>query len=299
LYFGDALGTSRQISFVGDPPCYDADYFPWGAEQEVYTNTCPTSQNYKFTGKERDPDMGVDYFGARFYEGAMGRFYSPDWSASPEPVPYSKLDNPQSLNLYSFTKNNPLSNRDLDGHDPQTAPAGVNLQSWSSPSVKDKATEVGASVLNFVQSGSDWLQANPYVMFVPSLAEMVETGGAGGSQNVQDVVEEVAGSAESKIGGAVSASEQMLTRYGTEAESTLEKLSGDAAKAEAHPAIGIHGVSVTSSPKPTLPGGSAPKSAVEQLFNVFKTGGAGHFTVELPKPVTDSVVKAFNSLFFK
>src|SRR6202044_566673 len=77
--FSDALDTSRQESLDGNLPCYDADYFPWGAEQQIYTNTCPTSQNYKFTGKEHDPDMGVDYFGARFYEGAMGRFYSPDW----------------------------------------------------------------------------------------------------------------------------------------------------------------------------------------------------------------------------
>jgi hypothetical protein len=31
----------------------------------------------------------------------MGRFMSPDWSAKVEPVPYAKLDDPQSLNLYA------------------------------------------------------------------------------------------------------------------------------------------------------------------------------------------------------
>lgn len=46
----------------------------------------------------------------------MGRFMSPDWSAKEEPVPYAKLDNPQSLNLYSYVGNNPLSNIDPDGH---------------------------------------------------------------------------------------------------------------------------------------------------------------------------------------
>jgi thiamine pyrophosphate-dependent acetolactate synthase large subunit-like protein len=39
-------------------------------------------------------------------------------------------------------------------------------------------------------------------------------------------------------------------------------------------------------------------SEVQKAFNVVKTGGPGHFTVELPKPVTAAVVKAFNSLFF-
>ena len=46
----------------------------------------------------------------------MGRWMSPDWSAKAEPVPYSKLDNPQTLNLYSYVQNNPLSNLDDDGH---------------------------------------------------------------------------------------------------------------------------------------------------------------------------------------
>jgi len=114
-YFGDNLGTSRVIVDQTGAKCYDADYFPWGAEQQVFTNTCP--QNYKFTGKERDPDLAVDYFGARFYKGDMARFYSPDWSATEEPVPYAKLDNPQTLNLYTYVANNPTTLRDPNGHD--------------------------------------------------------------------------------------------------------------------------------------------------------------------------------------
>ena len=46
----------------------------------------------------------------------MGRFMSPDWSAKPEAVPYSSLGNPQSLNLYAYVNNNPLSKTDPDGH---------------------------------------------------------------------------------------------------------------------------------------------------------------------------------------
>src|ERR1035437_4124747 len=69
------------------------------------------------TGKERDTESGNDYFGARYYSSAMGRFMSPDWSAKEEPVPYAKLDNPQSLNLYAYVLNNPLDKTDPDGHD--------------------------------------------------------------------------------------------------------------------------------------------------------------------------------------
>ena len=68
------------------------------------------------TGKERDTESGNDYFGARYYASSMGRFLSPDWSAKAEPVPYAKLDNPQTLNLYAYVGNNPLSRTDPTGH---------------------------------------------------------------------------------------------------------------------------------------------------------------------------------------
>jgi RHS repeat-associated protein len=68
------------------------------------------------TGKERDTESGNDYFQARYYSSAMGRFMSPDWSAKYEPVPYAKLDNPQTLNLYAYVMNNPLTHFDPDGH---------------------------------------------------------------------------------------------------------------------------------------------------------------------------------------
>jgi len=59
---------------------------------------------------------GLDDFGARYYSSQYGRFMSPDWSAQAEPVPYAKLDDPQSLNLYSYVLNNPSSKADPDGH---------------------------------------------------------------------------------------------------------------------------------------------------------------------------------------
>jgi RHS repeat-associated protein len=71
---------------------------------------------YKFTGKERDSESGLDNFGARYDSSSLGRFMSPDWSAVVAPVPYANYSDPQSLNLYTYVRNNPLSLRDLDGH---------------------------------------------------------------------------------------------------------------------------------------------------------------------------------------
>jgi RHS repeat-associated protein len=70
----------------------------------------------KFTGKERDTESGLDMFGARYYGSSLGRFMTPDWSGTPSAVPYAKLDNPQSLNLYAYVGNNPLVRIDKDGH---------------------------------------------------------------------------------------------------------------------------------------------------------------------------------------
>jgi RHS repeat-associated protein len=69
-----------------------------------------------FTGKEHDTETGNDYFDARYYSSLAGRFLSPDWSAKVAPIPYAKLDDPQSLNLYTYVLNNPLVLADADGH---------------------------------------------------------------------------------------------------------------------------------------------------------------------------------------
>ena len=61
-------------------------------------------------GKERDAETGLDYFGARYFGGGMGRFTSPDplmASAVPEL--------PQSWNRYSYVLNNPLRYIDPTG----------------------------------------------------------------------------------------------------------------------------------------------------------------------------------------
>lgn len=72
---------------------------------------------YKFTGKERDSESGLDMFGARYYGSSLGRFMTPDWAAAPTDVPYAHFGNPQSLNLYSYVQNNPTTVGDPDGHD--------------------------------------------------------------------------------------------------------------------------------------------------------------------------------------
>src|SRR5439155_7724651 len=98
----------------------------------------------KFTLKERDIETGLDYFLARYYSSTQGRFTSPDeFSGGPHEVytlgdgdsenqalPYADISQPQSLNKYQYSFNNPLKYIDPDGHcpecqDPQTPSPGI------------------------------------------------------------------------------------------------------------------------------------------------------------------------------
>ena len=74
-----------------------------------------------FTGKERDAETGLDYFGARYFSGAQGRFTSPD----PTFMTRHRIGDPQQWNLYAYTRNNPLKYIDPDGRDLRLA-SGVS-----------------------------------------------------------------------------------------------------------------------------------------------------------------------------
>jgi RHS repeat-associated protein len=138
----DHLGSTRLVTDASgnSTKCYD--FLPFGEEiPNGYggrTASCFGAGSYpsapdvvseKFTSKERDAETGLDYFGARYYSMAQGRFTSPDWSEKPEPVPYASLADPQTLNHYTYVRNNPLSLMDPDGHNCK-ADAGGDTNKW-------------------------------------------------------------------------------------------------------------------------------------------------------------------------
>ncbi|HEY6349500.1 MAG TPA: RHS repeat-associated core domain-containing protein, partial [Candidatus Angelobacter sp.] len=112
-YFNDNLGTASVITDSAGNIKADSDYYPWGGELQ-FANGDPN--HYKFGGHERDGETGLDYMLARYYSNPLGRFLTPDWAAKPITVPYANFGNPQSLNLYTFGKNNPRTFGDPDGH---------------------------------------------------------------------------------------------------------------------------------------------------------------------------------------
>jgi RHS repeat-associated protein len=123
----DNLGSTRLLTDSNSNVIERHDYLPFGEDIPAgmgfrttalgYLNQgAPDGLTERFTGKERDAETGLDYFGARYLSSAQGRWMSPDWSTRPDPMPYADPSNPQTLNLYGYVQNNPLSLID-DGHD--------------------------------------------------------------------------------------------------------------------------------------------------------------------------------------
>ncbi len=134
-FFSDHLGsTSLVTNATGTMAAcagyvsgeQETDYYPYGGEYPPFCSTI-ADQKFKFTGKERDAESGLDYFGARYYGSALGRFLTPDWAARPTTVPYASLGDPQTLNLYGYVENAPLNRVDGDGHGDGNCAAGAAL----------------------------------------------------------------------------------------------------------------------------------------------------------------------------
>ena len=108
----DHLGSTRLVT-DGSGSVYDRrDLFPFGEQIADTYSSRSSAGNYNdsnpasrhlFTAKERDQESGLDYFGARYFSGALGRFTSAD-----APFLDQYEGSPQSWNLYGYVRNNPL-----------------------------------------------------------------------------------------------------------------------------------------------------------------------------------------------
>ncbi len=83
------------------------DYDVWGnvlaATEQVYNP-------FRYSGELWDGTTGLQYLRARWYDPSVGRFMNED-------AYEGQLDNPLTLNLYTYVENNPLTHWDPMGHE--------------------------------------------------------------------------------------------------------------------------------------------------------------------------------------
>jgi RHS repeat-associated protein len=128
----DHLGSVRMVTNASGAVVSRHDYLPFGEEipasigrSSVANYGIDEKNPQRFTGKERDAESGLDFFGARYMSSAQGRFTSPDpnnpilnaqmitTAGLPSEAARAHMDNflenPQNWNRYAYVRNNPAS----------------------------------------------------------------------------------------------------------------------------------------------------------------------------------------------
>jgi RHS repeat-associated protein len=152
-YFGDHLGSSRVVWSTAAND--NSDFYPFGGERVISSGTANT---YKFTGKERDSESGLDNFGKRYDSSSWGRFMTTD----PVVITTERLKNPQQLNLYAYVANNPL--RFIDptgeilqcvGNADQQKQCFADLQQIAGDAANRLSIDANTGLVSFDTSGLD------------------------------------------------------------------------------------------------------------------------------------------------
>ena len=104
----DHLGSASVLTNTSGTVVAGADtrYYPFG---EARFSTSAMLTDKLFTGQRQIAELGIYYYGARFYSPKLGRFLSPDTI-----IP--GYANPQSLNRFSYVLNHPILYNDPSGH---------------------------------------------------------------------------------------------------------------------------------------------------------------------------------------
>ena len=106
----DHLGGSNVSTDSSGKVVEVNDYYPYGSSR-IEERAGNYENNKLYTGKELDRSSELYYYGARYYDPLIGRFTSVDpWGGD--------ISDPQSLNKYSYTLNNPLKYTDPTGEIP-------------------------------------------------------------------------------------------------------------------------------------------------------------------------------------
>ena len=111
FYHTDHLGSPRIITNLAGEKVAEYEYLPFGFQKEGPRTVTP----FAFTGKPKDEESGLQYFGNRFYTCLDRRFVSTDKGR----LNLQTLNNPQKWNLYIYCSNNPIRLFDPNGLDEQ------------------------------------------------------------------------------------------------------------------------------------------------------------------------------------
>jgi RHS repeat-associated protein len=205
----DAIGSVRAVTDGAGRVLERHDYLPFGEEWNPAPPRAETLAQ-RYTGKERDLETGLDYFGARYYGARLARFTTVDPLLDQE----TAILDPQRWNRYAYGRNNPYRYVDPDGKDVWDVVNGAanafgsNFWFGSGRQTGNSDYELGqfiGDVASIVVGGGEaagglGLAAGGATVFTGGAAGTVVTGGGGSPVTVPVAA---AGGVAVVVGGAM------------------------------------------------------------------------------------------------
>ncbi len=108
-FLTDHLGSVSVVLDANGGILEQQRYLPFGQARVMPPYASVTSTDFTYTGQRNLADIGLMDYKARFYSPYINRFLQPD-GIIPD------LADPQSLNRFSYTLNNPINHNDPTGH---------------------------------------------------------------------------------------------------------------------------------------------------------------------------------------
>jgi len=174
-YYNDAAGSPIAGTDPSGTLLWDGSYYPYGerfrhtdAVRDNYREDLITKNGLWYTGKPVEDSTGLSYFGARWYNPQIGRFYGVD------PKPFDE-GNPLSFNRYAYGNNNPYRFVDPDGRD-----ASEVIERWWASSVAGfQSDTLGDAAMRSLQAmPGEAAFAAGFGAAIGGIARVVEATGA-------------------------------------------------------------------------------------------------------------------------
>ncbi len=225
----DHLGSTSVASTASGALVARQTYYAYGAPR-TSEGTLPT--DYTFTGQRVDTSAGLMYYGARYYDAALGRFIQAD-TIIPD------FYNPQDLNRYTYTRNNPVRYTDPSGRVciPCLIGFGVFLLllpgdtgPYPADPVGDFASDIALRTAfepyDWIRTGQECLSGQCNAVDVGLAMAPLLPGGLGRVHKITEVTTRAEGKAYSFVLKAAQKAEEVVAQKGL--LGSLEKARGEA-----------------------------------------------------------------------